>query len=181
MLKKLILFFGLLTTLSFGISKETEDYFKDDNGQPLSKQSLKAKNALMQQATRNIPIQYNTEPEPWYEAFDREMSDRRERKQIEELYKKPTDFNPEDVTVQEQVIALSNMSNITVAYLQKQDSLEEANIEEKLKTYNGKEFSMENALYEAKNPHFSNYLKDNPVESWDGYLRQETYFNKLER
>lgn len=40
MLKKLILFFGLLTTLSFGISKETEDYFKDDNGQPLSKQDI---------------------------------------------------------------------------------------------------------------------------------------------
>lgn len=158
-----------------------EDYFKDDNGQALSKQSLKMKNAMTQLATRNMPVQYSTEPEDPFEAFNREMTDRQERKQIEELYKKPTDFNPDDVTIQEQVTALGNMSNITVAYLQKQDALEEANIEEKLMTYNNKEFSMENALYEAKNPHFSNYLKDNPVESWDGYLRQEAYFNKLER
>ena len=158
-----------------------EDYFKDDNGQPLSKQSLKMKNAMTQLATRNMPVQYSTEPEDPFEAFNREMTDRRERNQIEELYKKPTDFNPDDVTIQEQITALGNMSNIGVAYLQKQDTLEEANISEKLMTYNDKEFSMENALYEAKNPHFSNYLKDNPVESWDGYLRQEAYFNKLER
>lgn len=158
-----------------------EDYFKDNTGKPLSKQSLKMKNAITQLETRNMPVQYSTEPEPWYEAFHREMSDIAEKDRLNELYKKPTDFNPDDVTVQEQITALGNMSNITVAYLQKQDALEEANINEKLMTYDGKEFSMENALYASKNPHFYNYLKDNPVESWDGYLRQEAYFNKLER
>ena len=158
-----------------------EDYFSDDKGQPLSKQSLKMKNAMTQLATRNMPVQYSTESEPWYDAFHREMSDIAEKDRLNELYKKPTDFNPDDVTVQEQVTALGNMSNITVAYLQKKDALEEADINEKLMTYEGKEFSMENALYASKNPHFYNYLKDNPVDSWDGYLRQEAYFNKLER
>ncbi|MCT7541706.1 hypothetical protein [Aliarcobacter cryaerophilus] len=181
MLKKLILFFGLLTTLSFGISKEVEDYFKDDNGQPLSKQALKIKNAMTQLETRNMPVQYKSEPEDVFEAFNKQMSDIKERDEIEALYKKPTDFNPEDLTFADKVSALGNMFNITSAYLQKQDILETTDVSEKLMTYNDKEFSMENALYEAKNPHFSNYLKDNPVDSWEGYLKQEAYFKELER
>ena len=48
-----------------------EDYFKDNTGKPLSKQSLKMKNAITQLETRNMPVQYSIEPEPWYEAFHR--------------------------------------------------------------------------------------------------------------
>lgn len=158
-----------------------EDYFKDDNGQPLSKQSLKMKNVLTQLETRNMPVQYSTEPENKFEAFNKQMNDIAEKDRIDELYKKPTDFNPDDLTFADKASALGNMFNITSAYLQKQDIIDNTDVSEKLMTYEGKEFSMENALYASKNPHFYNYLKDNPVDSWEGYLKQEAYFNELER
>lgn len=158
-----------------------EEYFKDDRGLPLSKQALKIKNAMTQLETRNMPVQYSNEPEDVFEAFNKQMSDIKERDEIEALYKKPTDFNPEDLTFADKVSALGNMFNITSAYLQKQDILETTDVSEKLMTYNDKEFSMENALYEAKDPHFSNYLKDNPVDNWEGYLKQEAYFKELQR
>jgi hypothetical protein len=73
------------------------------------------------------------------------------------------------------------MSNITSAYLQKQDVLNNADIDEKLKTYEGKEFTMKDALYSTKNHHFYNYLRNNPVDNWTDYLKEEAYFNELER
>lgn len=157
-----------------------EDYFRDDEGQPLSKQNILIKNMIKKESIRTMPVQY-AEPEQWYETFNKNMNDRRERKQIEELYKQPTDFNPDDITFGEKFSALMGMSNITSAYLQKQDILNNTDVSEKLKTYEGKEFSMENALYATKNPRFSHYLRDNPVDDWEGYLKQEAYFNDLER
>ncbi len=175
MLKKLVLFFGLLTTLSFGITQE-----KNNNMNNLTEEQInKIKEISSIHKSAVSPIATTPVAQDIDANYEKAMKDLELKNKLDELYKAPSDYNPDDLTFKDKVRALFRSSNMTYAYVLRQEDMNKDIGDEILSKYNGRQFNTEEITKEIANSTltgFSKFIMDNPVSSWEDLERKKVYY-----
>lgn len=175
MLKKLVLFFGLLTTLSFGITQE-----KNNNMNNLTEEQInKIKEISSIHKSAVSPIATTPVAQDIDANYEKAMKDLELKNKLDELYKSPSDYNPDDLTFKDKVRALFRSSNMTYAYVLRQEDMNKDIGDEILSKYNGRQFNTEEITKEIANSTltgFSKFIMDNPVSSWEDLERKKVYY-----
>ncbi|WP_305863418.1 hypothetical protein [Aliarcobacter butzleri] len=179
MLKKLILFVCLLTNLSFAVTKE-----KDNDLHHLTTSQQERLNTLVGKANGNIEVVNPTATvqvadDDFNTRYDKAMADLELKNKIEELYKAPSDYNPEDLTFADKAKALLRSSNMTYAYATKQIDMNKEIGEDILAKYSERPLSQKEISTEILNTNltgFNKFIEDNPVNSWEDLERKKEYY-----
>lgn len=111
--------------------------------------------------------------------YDKAMADLELKNKVEELYKAPSDYNPEDLTFTDKAKALLRSSNMTYAYATKQIDMNKEIGEDILAKYSERPLSQKEISTEILNTNltgFNKFIEDNPVNSWEDLERKKEYY-----
>lgn len=111
--------------------------------------------------------------------YEKAMKDLELKNKLDDLYKAPSDYNPDDLTFKDKASALFRSSNMTYAYALRQEDMTKDIGDEILSKYNDRQFNAEEVTKEIANSTlngFSKFIEDNPATSWEDLERKKGYY-----